>query len=254
MSSSTLAIETASPYSLWRRQVGRRLEQRRKAGPRNLAAISYIVRGNGNRQLVDVRRITVCILHDLFDQFQTPQIRFAAYRLQQIHWGIALGGPDQIVLDKDLSLAPRRRAYGRRFSRGDHRWLPLALRMDKCLDRHARHPFCPRPTELRLPKYWAALNTDRVTGNGPEFTTLCGNFGLPANMALLNCRRRYRGQVLYPLEFVSHAWRQFRFVYADIRHFFRRQVIRLDEPGQLSGHLGACSYDLMTSSFRRMAN
>jgi len=159
--------------AVWRQQVGSQLSHRRRRGPRNLAVVTYVVRGNATNKLIDIRRLTVCVLHDEFDQAGAPSIRFAAYRLGQIALGITVGGPDQILLDKDLALAPRRRAYGRRFARCDRRWLPLALRMDRWLERHARHPCCPRSAELQLPEFWVALKTSQVTGEGPEFARLC---------------------------------------------------------------------------------
>jgi hypothetical protein len=204
--------------------------------------------------LIDIRRLTVCILHDEFEQSGPPGIRFAAYRLGQIPWGVTLGGPGQILMDKDLALAPRRRAYGRRFARSDRRWLPLALRMDRWLERHERHPYFPRSTELRVPKFWADLKTNHITGDGPEFARWCRDFGLPENMALFTCGRRYCGQILYPLEFVSHAWRQICTVYADVANLFQRQVVRLDGSNQLAGFQGACQYDLLNSPHRRMPN
>jgi len=240
--------------AVWRQQVGSHLRRRRHRGPRNLAVVTYVVRGNATNKLIDIRRLTVCVLHDEFDQAGAPSIRFAAYRLDQIALGITVGGPDQILLDKDLALAPRRRAYGRRFARWDQRWLPLALRMDQWLERHARHPYFPRSTELRLPKFWVSLTTTHITGDGPEFARFCQDFGLPAEVALITCGRRYRGQVLYPLEFVSHAWRQICTVYADLKHLFQRQVVQLDGPSRLAGFQGACQYDLLNSPFWRRAD
>jgi len=252
MPESVLTSSAFSVSAIWRQQVGNHLRRRRHHGPRNLAVVTYLVRGHATNKLIDIRRLTVCVLHDEFDQAGAPTIRFAAYRLSQIALGITVGGPDQILLDKDLALAPRRRAYGRRFARCDQRWLPLALRMDRWLQRHARHPFCPRSAVLRLPKFWVALQTNHVTGDGPEFARWCQDFGWPAEEALRISGRRYRGQVLYPLEFVSHAWRQFRKVYADVANFFQRQVVRLDGSDQLAGFQGACQYDLLNSPHRRM--
>jgi hypothetical protein len=215
--------------------------------------VTYVLRGNATNKLIDIRRLTVCILHDEFDQAGAPSIRFAAYRLGQIALGITVGGPDQILLDKDLALVPRHRAYDHRFARWDQRWLPLALRMDQWLERHARHPYFPRSTELRLPKFWVALKSSQVTGDGPEFARLCRDFRLPAEVALQTSGRHYRGQLLYPLEFVSRAWRQFHTVYADLTHLYQRQVISLDDLGRLAGFQGACQYDLLNSPFWRRA-
>jgi hypothetical protein len=214
--------------------------------------VTYVPRGKSKNNLIDIRRLTVCILQDEFDHSEAPRIRFAAYRLVQVPWGVNVGGRDQINLEKDLALAPRRRAYGCRFGRNDQRWIPLALTMDRCLERHARHPYMPRTTELRLPKFWAAIKTTYLTGDGPEFAKLCEDFQLPPEVALLTCARRYRGHILYPLEFVSHAWRQFSTVFADVSHLFQRQVIRLDGSAQLAGFHGACQYDLLNPPHWRM--
>jgi hypothetical protein len=239
----------SSALSVWRQQIGCQLKIRRCRGPRPLAMVGFVVRRSTYTKLVDIRRISVCVLHDQFEEGTHPRIRFAVYRLGRLPWGVEVGGDSRVVLDKDLVQTPRLRAYGRRFE-ANGGWLSTALRMDRCLERHAKHLHAPKQSQLRLPRFWAALNTTAVRGDGPEFTTLCRDFGLPADVALMTCARRHQGRILYPLEFVSHEWRRFIGVYADLEHFFLRQVIRLENAGQLSGFTGACQYDLLAREFR----
>ena len=191
--------------------------------------------------------MAVCILQDEFEPGNYPQTRFTAYRLAPVPWGITIGGPEQVILDRDLASPPRGRSYGRRFAAHDRRWLPLALQMDKCLARHARHPHAPTATQLRFPRFWVALSTSKVTCDGPEFQTMLSDFGISAEVARLTCARRHDGKTLYPLPFVSHLWRDFTAVFAVLEHFFLRQAIRLDGSEQLANYVGACRYDLLSS-------
>jgi hypothetical protein len=233
--------------ALWRRQVGRQLKARRHMGGRGFAVVRFVPAATGSSKLVDIQRLAVCVLQDEFEPGNYPQIRFAAYRLAPVPWGITIGGREQVILDRDLASPPRGRAYGRRFTAHDRRWLPLALRLDKCLARHARHPHAPTATQLRFPRFWVALRTAKVTCDGPEFAKLCDDFGISAEVAQLTCARRHHGQILFPIEFAGHLWREFTTIYADLQYFFLRQVIRVDGSEQLANYVGACRYDLLSS-------
>ena len=233
-----------SVAGIWHRQVGRELKVRRCFGGREFAAVQFVPLANASGTLIDVRKLAVCILQDEFGPRSYPKIRFAVYRLAPPPWGVTIGSSEQVVLDKDLASPPRGRASGRHFAAHDNRWLPLALRLDRCLSRHARHPHAPRTAGLRFPQFWASLRTPNVTCDGPEFAQLCDDFRLSDEVAQLTCARRHRSQVLYPVEFVSHLWREFNAIYADLQHFFLRQVIRLDGANQLSGFDGCLSVRL----------
>jgi hypothetical protein len=231
---------------VWRWQIGQQLRIRRCLGPRGLAVVWFDICGKTSNTFFDSRRLRICILHDLFSHYCQPQIRFAVYRAGQVPWGISLGGREQLVFETDLCLPPRRRGYGRRFSFNDQRWLPLALKMERCLTRHSRHPHAPRANELRLPKFWTAINTREATGDGPEFAELVRRFRLPSEVALACSARRHRGEVFHRMEFVSNRWEEFRAIYCDFKGFFRRQVLVTGQE-QLVGFEGAAQFDLLGS-------
>jgi hypothetical protein len=237
----------SAPVAAWRRQIGRQLKARRHQGPRPFAAVSLIARSTSCSKLINIRQLAICVLHDVFEEGGYPRIRFAAYRIGLTPFGISIGGQARIILDKDLALGPKARAFGRRFATHDGRWLPIALRMDRCVSRHARHPYAPRQSELRLPSFWASLTTSDVHADGPELDEICRTYGLPADVALLTCARRHKGQVLFPVEFVSGMWRQFKAIFADLKSFIPRQVIRLEQPERLCGFNRAAEFDLLNS-------
>jgi hypothetical protein len=232
--------------AFWRRQIGQQLKILRRLGPRGLAVVWFDVCGRMNNKFFDFGRLRVCVLHDAFSPYCHPQIRFAVYRIGQVPWGISIGGREQLMFETDLCLPPRHRGYGRRFSFNDRRWLPLALKMERCLTRHSRHPHAPRATELRLPKFWAALSSCVVTGDGPEFAEIAQRFRLPSEVALVCSARRHRGEVFHRMEFVSNRWEEFRAIYCDFRGFFQRQVLVAGRE-QLVGFECATQFDLLGS-------
>ena len=67
-------------------------------------------------------------------------------------------------------------------------------------------------------------------------------------------RRDHLGLALYPMEFVSFAWRQFVGIYAELPGFPQRQVLSITDPAiDLCGCVGATEYDLFHSQVWRAA-
>ena len=80
---------------------------------------------------------------------------------------------------------------------------------------------------------------------------LCQRCGEPARTLLRSARRTHRGLVLFPLDWVSHRWREVACVFADVGRFRRRQLFRLRDPARdLVGYRGAVEFDFFHSRFR----
>ncbi len=104
---STTRIRLSLP-DLWRRQVGCQLKDRRRLGGRGFAVVQFVPPAKCRSKLVDIRQLAIVVLQDEFGPGNYPWIRFAAYRLAPVPWGLAIGGREQVILDKDLASAPAR--------------------------------------------------------------------------------------------------------------------------------------------------
>lgn len=208
-----------------------------------LAALGYLVDGPVRDGMIDVRRLILVVVH----QLQTDKfgIRMAGYRATPIPWGVCVGGSDQHCFEKDLALRPSRGARARRFDLGQPKLLTLALDLHRYLRRCTRRRHMPRPHSPRLPPLWAALPSRHASFAGPEWDEV--------KSSLLGMEDHYRRQlgrsVLYPLNYVSHAWCHISAVYADIGGMPRRHVFLADRPDAMRGFRGACEFDLLSSRF-----
>ena len=234
----------------WQQQVASQWRRRSAAGPRPLAALSYLAFGPIREGLIDVRRLIWVALHDQHQVRAPHAIRVAGYSTSLTAWGVQVGGPDQCRFEKDLALPTGN--HGRRFQAGEAASLTLALDLDRTLSRHAERAYFPRRQQWRWPRFWGAFSpsvAQQLAGSGPEFAAISQGDRSPAESLAVH-QRLQRDQILYPLEYVSHAWRDVRAIYADLTTVPKRQVIDLVDPErQLIGFHEALAFDCWHSRF-----
>ncbi len=179
----------------------------------------------------------------------------AGYSANSVPWGLKIGGADACKFDKDLAVAPAPCAKGRRFDSSSGELISMALSQDRLLERHSRYQHLPRRLQPRWPRLWAAFSPDvasQLEMAGPEFESEhrridCSTIPLLARTA--------PGLMLYPLAYVSHAWRQILTIFADLTTVPKRQVISLSSDAcNLRGHEGAVEFDLVSSRFTTSNN
>jgi hypothetical protein len=239
----------------WRQQIACQRRRREARGPRHMTAVGHLARGPIDDGMIDVRRLMFVVVHDQLRANETTAIRVAGYSSTPISWGVQIGGAKQTRFEKDLARAPGVEVCGRRFNLQQGDVLSLALELDCYLERHSRYPGLPRLRQPRWPQLWAAFDPNtagRIQPDGPEWQDKRQDGAQLGTEA--PPRRAIFGLVAFPLEFVSHAWRQFAAVFADLKSMPKRQVIALDHPERsLQGFCGAIEYDLLSSRFSRPA-
>ncbi len=248
----TLAVGS-SMLQDWRRQIGGQRHRRFRRGPRTFAVLSYLTTGPVIDGLVELGRISFCVLHD----YQQPGVvatRLAGYRATIVSGRILIGGAAQIRFEKNIALSPAgERKRGCRLGKNGPELLSLALHLDRTLERYARFPFFPRRSAFRMPRFWVALADQSVRDRGPAFAAYCKMNGHSPGKLFKRAGRDHAGLIIYPLEFVSHYWQQFGKVYVDLKSFPKRQIICFRGPADLKGLFGVCEFDLLSSRFRTVA-
>ena len=231
----------------WRQQLASQQRRRLGQGPRPLAAVTHLVRGQLQDGLIDVRHLSFIVLHD---QQGGDEIRCAGYGATSVPWGLKIGGADNCKFDKDLAIAPGPKAKGRRFDSANGELLELVLNLDQLLERHGRYPHFPRRQQLQWPTLWAAFApsvASQIQWSGPEFDSDKRRENHFVDASLV---RTAPGLALYPLPYVSHAWREILVIFADLTTIPKRQVIALEPHARnLRGHEGAVEFDLLSSRF-----
>ena len=76
----------------WQQQVASQWRRRSAAGPRPLAALSYLAFGSVRDGLIDVRRLIWVVLHDQHQAHAPHAIRVAGYSTSLTAWGVQVGG------------------------------------------------------------------------------------------------------------------------------------------------------------------
>ncbi len=238
----------------WRQQVASQQRRRVAQGPRPLAAVTYLVRRSAHEGLVDIRDLTVVIMYDDKRHDGSVAIRCAGYSASGIPWGLKIGGADACKFDKDLTVAPAPAAKDRRFDTSNGELLSLALSCDQQLERHGRYPHFPRRLQPRWPKLWAgfaAETASQIELAGPEFEA---DYRRSTGSVIQSLARTSGGLTLYPLPYVSHAWRQILMIFVDMKTVPKRQVIALEPNARnLRGYDGAMDFDLVSSRFTATA-
>jgi hypothetical protein len=235
----------------WCSQLGPRLLSP-VAPVRPTIAMGYLVQGPVVEELVCIEDLLLTVLYDDQRPDGTASIRLAGYGARAIAWGACFGGRSQNKFDKDLALPPERCAHGCRIELTRRSLLEHGLLLDEAIE-HSSTVAGDIPAVMRFPTLWAAFRSAdarTVKPAGPEFEALQQRLGISAADLAANYRRRCLGLVLLPLEWVSHAWRQWATLFADLSQYPRHQCLRrIDLGQQLRGFSGAVKYDFLASRF-----
>jgi len=241
-----------SPLEEWRKRLGGR--RRHGCPSRPLAALGYLTRGPMIDGLIEIDRLMLVLLHDEPDERQRQALWLKGFSGARVPWGVEWGGPRQSKFFKNLLLQPMPHARGLRLDAAGKDLLRLGLQLDRDLQRHAHDGRRCRHSTLTLPPLWAGFSpgdTTEIRGGGPELAAYCRRTGQSPAVALHRLRRPYCGSLILPLPWVSHHWRQFTVVLADLSRFARRQVFPLTAPAvALVGYQGAAQYDFLRTRFR----
>ncbi len=244
-----MMIPTSEPTPLdqWRERLGGR---RRRAQPRPIVALGYLVDCPPVDGLIEVEKLTMVLLHDEPIRFGQCALRLAGHSGSRIPWGVRFGGYAHCRFVKDLMLKPVEGGEGYRVDLADAELMLLGLQLERDLDRNVRFHkrLRDRPS---LPKLWAGFPPEfaaNITGDGPELAAYAARIGSHPECLLDRLRRDYQGLTLLPLAWVSHHWQQALAIFADLNHFPKRQVFRLYERGDLASFHDAAEFDFLARS------
>lgn len=246
------AVTQSSLMTRWQHRF-RRCRHKR-AQPRPLAALGYLVHGAVLDGLVEIENLVFVVLYDEVTDSHPLALRLAGFGGARIPWGVTWGGPDQSKFFKDLLLRPVPGARGLRLDAGQTRLLQLAMQLDRQLQRYSDRPWLVRRQRPQLPRLWAGFRgsvAPGVTGDGPELASEVRRTGKAACRLLEEARRMHEGLTLYPLPWVSHHEPIASAVFADLESVPRWQVFRLGAlPEGLQGFQAAAQFDFFNSRFR----
>lgn len=218
----------------------------------NCGSLSYLAEGPIERGLIQLEELTLVVV---CGNPQQPGRWLSGYSAERVPWGVSWGGVKRQRFLKDLTLPPKIGARGARLDLRKARLVELALQLSRLLDQRRLHRLPHIQQRLELPRLWAGFDqafADRISGSGPELSRRSRRRGKSTQALLASARRFHRGLTLFPLDWVSHRWRDFACVFADLQHFRKRQVFLLPDPAQdLVGYRGAAEFDLFSSRFRR---
>jgi len=237
----------------WRRQVGGRLARGTEWVPRPMAALGYLVNGRPAKDYVEVDRLLMVIVYDDPVGPDMVALRVAGYRASCVSHGVQFGGRENARFHKDLCLAPGK-PDGLRI--GIHRTelLGLALQLEREIHQVAEFGRRLRQSRPWIPRLWASFGlTDaaNICASGPEFEAMRAKYGYDAQWLFRKFERRYKGTVLYPLDWVSDALHQSLGIYAELKGFPKRQVFSVRKlPDDLCGFRGAAEWDFFDSELR----
>ena len=98
-----IATSQPTPLDQWRHRLGGR---RRRARPRPLAALGYLINGPLVDGLINVEKLTMVLLHDEPIRFGQCALRLAGHSGSRVPWGVRFGGRANCRFLKDLMLQP----------------------------------------------------------------------------------------------------------------------------------------------------
>lgn len=222
--------------------------------PRRVAGLAYLVHGPAPDGLVEVEKLVLAVLYDERLRNRTA-LRLAGFSGCRVPWGVRWGGREGCRFFKDLWLQPVPQARGLRLDTNSTDLLRMGLELEEHIRQTCQNGLRPSQGHLRLPNLWAGFRPSEaqtISGQGPELTEYCRKTSRSDSSLMARLRREYFGLTLYPLAWVSHHWRQFAAVFADLDGFPAYQVFPLRRfPDDLIGFQGAAEYDLFHSRFRR---
>jgi hypothetical protein len=225
---------------------------RRPLSTTGVAALDYLPRGQIKRGLIPIEKLTLVVLYA--DATQSGRW-LAGYSGERVPWGVAWGSAERRQFLKDLTLPAKVGAPAAQLELEDASLIELAYQLNGLLEQHRSQRLPAVQRRLELPKLWAGFErkaANHVKGSGPELYAQCQRRSRSARALLNSSRRFHGGLVLFPLNWVSHRWRDIACVFADVGRFRKRQVFRLPEPGQdLVGYRGASEFNFFHGRFRR---
>lgn len=225
---------------------------RRPRSTTGVAALGYRARGQIKRGLIPIEELTLVVLYG--DATRSGRW-LAGYSAQRVPWGVAWDGAERHQFLKDLTLPPKIGAPAAQLDLEDASLVELAYELSQLLEQYRSRRLPAVQKRLELPRLWSGFKratANHVKGSGPELYTQCQRRSKSARALLNSTRRFHGGLVLYPLNWVSHRWRDIACVFADVGQFRKHQVFRLREPSQdLVGYRGASEFDFFHSRFRQ---
>lgn len=236
----------------WRRQFS--IVPRRGRPPRECAALTFLFSTPTRCGLIELHELTAVVVYDRQHDLQS-EVVMRSYGAEQVQEGVAWGEPSRCQLERHLNRPPRRDSWGVRFDIGERDLLEASLSMDWRMEVHRRRPNAPRGSQLRLPPMWLGfpLALDgKLSGKGPELAAAAISTGTSEESLIKQTGRVHGGQLLLPLDWTGHHWRQSISVFADFSKFPRRQIFSLADPAEgLVGYQGASSFDFYRSPAAR---
>jgi hypothetical protein len=207
--------------------------------------MAYMTDSPPSDGLIALDKLTLVLLHDEPIGGGACAMRLSGFRGCRVPWGTCFGGPSNCRFAKDLMLQPIAGGNGYRLDVASEELLGLGLQLKRELDRPMRfhQPVRDRAT---LPKLWAGFAPDVSAGvylDGPELAAYASRSGKTPEFLKEQVRREHHGLTLHPLAWVSHHWHTMAAVYADLRHFPKRQVFRLGGRQDLAGFQDAAEFD-----------
>jgi hypothetical protein len=235
---------------------GRFARRRHSNEPRPLAALGYLTHGVAADGFIELSKFVLVLLFDAPANKGASWLRVCGVGGQPIPWGIYWGGRQRNKFLKNLSLKPLIGAGGRRIDADDVGLLQLSLALDHELDRRMRNRCLPVQKSVRLPKVWAGFRPGEcrnITGGGPELADHSRRKGRSMSVLLRDARRDHCGCALFPLEWVSHHWKEAVTYFVDLRRFPKRQVFLLNGSPRdaFCGYQGAMQFDFLANRFDR---
>jgi hypothetical protein len=239
----------------WRRQLVSHCNARWVDARKDFVAITFLDQANTCSKYIDINNLlTLLLFEDVSRRMGRAPLRFVGYRVQRVADGVQWGGYNSCAIFKDLTLSPERGGRGKRMDIGKADLLSIALKLDRRLDRAARHPKAPWP-RLRLPRLWVGYRSrliNELRGEGPEFEEHCRKHSITPVEMFQDAARLIDGLTAYPLDWVSSQLASATAVFAEVSVGLRRQVCRIGNASDgLIGFQGASAFDFYNTPFRR---
>jgi len=222
--------------------------------PRPLAALGYLAHGPVVDGLIELDKLVLVLLADAAPRNGNHWPRLAGFGGRPVPWGVRWGGCRQHRFLKNLALKPESGARGRRIDADDQKLLELGIALHREIDHRSDNRWLPVGRSIQLPKIWAGFRMDhalRLCGDGPEITAQSRRMRIPSCRLLQLSRRVHQELAFFPLEWVSHHYRDAVAFHADLHRFPKRQVfpLRGRPEDSFCGYMGAVEYDFIANRF-----
>lgn len=207
----------------WRRQLACRTRSAEERGPRPFVLVVCQPDRNATGPVIPLEQLTFFSLFDERDDDHSLATRLRSYHAAWNGAEIEIGGANRAQIDKDLRLAPRTGARGRRLDLTDVSRAAAAFAWERFLERCSRRQNFPRRATIRFPRWW------------------CEVADLPAEVP----SRREAGLQLVEMDLALRNGLAIRRVWAERSSLLTRQVMTCRDPQRgLCGHTGLVKFDL----------